>query len=40
MMQQWSVDRTKHKIFQVTVDISLDDWKMAYTWMKENGRML
>jgi len=39
-MHQWSVDRTKHKIFQVSVDISIEDWKMAYTWMKENGRIL
>jgi hypothetical protein len=40
MLNQWSVDRTKHKMFQDTFEISKDDWKMAYTWIKENGRIL
>ena len=40
MINQWSVDRTKHKIFQDSVEISIDDWKMTYTWIKENGRIL
>jgi hypothetical protein len=39
-MNRWSIDRTKHKIFQDTVDISIEDWKMTYTWIKENGRIL
>jgi len=30
MMHSWSVDRTKHKIFQNELKISLDDWKLTY----------
>ena len=29
MMHSWSVDRTKHKIFQNELKISLDDWKLT-----------
>jgi hypothetical protein len=40
MVNQWSIDRTKQKIYQHSVHVKIDDWKMAYTWMKENGRIL
>ncbi len=40
IMHCWSVDRTKHKIFQNEVKISLDDWKLTYSWIKENGLIL
>ncbi len=29
MLHQWSVDRTKHKIFEHSVNISIDEWKLT-----------
>jgi hypothetical protein len=40
MLHQWSVDRTKHKIFENSVNISIDEWKLTYTWIKDCGRIL
>ena len=40
MMKCWSVDRTKHKSFKDEIMISLDDWKLAYSFIKDNGQIL
>ena len=40
MLHQWSVDRTKHKVFEHSVNISINECKLTYTWMKDCGRIL